>query len=69
MNLIRQSRGGKAYDARFGQRMVGSGYYADMIAQRFRVACSRLGLQTGEGGKLNCQLFRKATGPDQLTLF
>ncbi len=69
MNLIRQCRGGKAYDARFGQRMTGTGFFADMIAQRFRVACSRLGLLQQEGGKLNCQLFRQPARPGQLTLF
>ncbi|WP_083704813.1 PA0069 family radical SAM protein [Motiliproteus sp. MSK22-1] len=69
MSLIRQSRGGKAYNARYGQRMVGSGFYAEMVAQRFRVSCSRLGLIAGEGGKLNCQLFRQPPGPGQLSLF
>ena len=42
--LIRQTRGGKDYDATFGKRMTGGGPYAWMIGKRFETACSRLGL-------------------------
>ncbi len=42
MSLIRQSRGGKAYDADFSTRMRGQGLFAEMIARRFRLACKRL---------------------------
>ncbi len=42
--LIRQTRGGKEYDATFGKRMIGGGPYAWMIGKRFETACSRLGL-------------------------
>ena len=44
MSLIRQMRGGKDNDARFGSRMRGEGAYADMIRQRFALACRRHGL-------------------------
>ena len=43
MSLIRQMRGGKDYDSRFGSRMRGEGPFADLIAQRFRKAKARLG--------------------------
>ena len=43
MSLIRQMRGGKDYDSRFGSRMRGEGPFADLIAQRFRKAEARLG--------------------------
>ncbi|WP_082470385.1 MULTISPECIES: PA0069 family radical SAM protein [unclassified Methylobacterium] len=43
MSLVREARGGKAYDATFGRRMTGSGAYADLIAQRMRLAKQRLG--------------------------
>ena len=43
MNRIRDSRGGKEYDAAFGQRMRGTGIFADLIAQRFKLAKKRLG--------------------------
>jgi DNA repair photolyase len=44
MSLIRQMRGGKANDPRFGQRMRGEGPIADLLAQRFAAAKRRFGL-------------------------
>lgn len=41
---IRDTRGGKLNDARFGARMCGSGAYADQIAQTFCVFARRHGL-------------------------
>jgi DNA repair photolyase len=35
LNHIRDTRGGKLYDAQFGARMTGTGVYADQIAQLF----------------------------------
>src|SRR5690606_9334407 len=58
MSLIRQSRGGKDYDSRFGSRMRGEGVFADLLAQRFKLATRRLGLHrraSDEG--LDCSLF------------
>jgi DNA repair photolyase len=43
-SLIRQTRGGKDYDAEFGKRMTGGGPYAWMIRKRFETACARFGL-------------------------
>ena len=44
MSLINQARGGKDYDARFGQRMIGTGPYAQLLRTRFELAARRLGL-------------------------
>ncbi|APE29902.1 radical SAM protein [Halomonas aestuarii] len=44
MSLIRQCRGGADYDPRFGKRMRGEGVFAELLAQRFRQACRRFGL-------------------------
>jgi DNA repair photolyase len=44
MSLVRQMRGGKDYDAQWGQRMKGEGPIADVIAQRFKIARRRFGL-------------------------
>jgi DNA repair photolyase len=44
--LIRDMRGGKDYDAKFGQRMTGTGPIAWMIGRRFEVACERLDFNT-----------------------
>ena len=42
MNRIRDSRGGKDYESGFGTRMRGRGAFADLLEQRFRIACRRL---------------------------
>ena len=66
ISLLRQSRGGADYDSRFGHRMRGTGTFADLLAQRFRVACKRLGLAQGEGtGGGRTDLFRP---PDKARL-
>ncbi len=44
MSLIRQTRGGKDYDADWSRRMKGTGPVADLIAARFRAAARRYGL-------------------------
>ena len=44
MSLIRQMRSGRDNDARFGSRMRGEGPYADLIRQRFALACRKFGL-------------------------
>ena len=44
ISLIRQARGGKLNDPRWGSRMTGEGPYAEMLRRRFDVACGRLGL-------------------------
>ena len=59
MALVRETRGGKAYDSRFGQRQTGTGVYADMLAKRFQVAAARLGM-TGTNARsqpLDCTQF------------
>lgn len=42
MNRIRDIRGGRENDSRFGIRMRGSGVYADLVSKRFHAALSRL---------------------------
>jgi len=69
-SLLEQSRGGKAYDAKWGQRMTGVGPYAWMIGRRFETACERFGLNRRDV-TLRTDLFspplREQVG--QLTLF
>jgi DNA repair photolyase len=65
MALVRETHGGKAYDAAFGTRMRGTGAVADLIADRFRLACRRLGL--GDPPPLDSSRFRPP-GPQQLAL-
>src|SRR5918997_301257 len=42
-SLVEGTRGGKAYDAKWGQRMTGVGPYAWMIGRRFEAAAERFG--------------------------
>ena len=44
LSLVRQTRGGALYVSKFGERMRGTGPYAEMIAHRFQLAARRVGL-------------------------
>ncbi|OOG23289.1 radical SAM protein [Thioalkalivibrio denitrificans] len=68
---IRDSRGGKLYDARFGRRMTGDGPYAELLRQRFRLARRRAGL-AGRMPELDMGRFvppRPFSGGGQMGLF
>jgi DNA repair photolyase len=67
MSLIRQMRGGKDNDARFGSRMRGEGELAELIRQRFRLACRKHGLERGRDVRLDTAAFRppRKAGPQQ----
>jgi DNA repair photolyase len=56
LNRIRDMRGGKDYDARFGARMKGEGLWADLIRQRFDKGVARFGLARN-GAPLRTDLF------------
>jgi DNA repair photolyase len=58
MARIREMRGGRDYDARFGSRMVGEGVWAKLLRQRFDKAVARLGLDR-ERVPLDLTKFRK----------
>jgi len=71
LSLIRQCRGGRLNDARFGTRFSGEGPVAKLLQQRFELAASRLGLLRQDAGwDLNTDCFRppSPTGT-QLSLF
>lgn len=68
MSIIRQSREGKTNQAEFHARMRGSGLFADMIRQRFRLSCKRLGLNQ-RSLVMNTDLFQPPGRAKQLDLF
>ncbi|MBY5988949.1 PA0069 family radical SAM protein [Roseovarius atlanticus] len=69
MGHVRDMHGGKDYASDWGRRMRGSGPYAEMVAQRFRVAARRLGLDAKQP-PLRCDLFAPpARAGDQMELF
>ena len=69
MSLIRQSRDGKEYQSGFGTRMRGTGEYAELIAQRFALACKRHGLGWSARMRLSSQHFRVPDESGQMGLW
>ncbi len=70
LNLIRQMRGGRLNDPRFGHRHRGEGPYVAMIEARFVSACRRLGLNEGPPAELDTtQFLRDPSAPLQGSLF
>ena len=70
MARVREMRGGRDNDARFGSRMTGEGVWAQLLRQRFEKACARLGLNR-EREPLDLSQFRTpaGAGPMQAALF
>jgi len=57
LNLVRDTRGGKEYDATWGKRQTGVGPLAWMIGRRFEIARKRIGYRE-ERTRLRTDLFR-----------
>ena len=69
MARVRALHGGKDYDSAWGSRMTGHGPFADLLRQRFDLACRRLGLNRTRLD-LRCDLFAPTPRPgEQLRLF
>lgn len=69
LGKVRESHGGKDYDAEWGKRLRGEGHYAQLISHRFKLACRRLGLQN-DLPPLRTDLFQvPSQAGDQLSLF
>jgi DNA repair photolyase len=71
LNHVREMRGGRLNDPRFGHRMRGQGPYAAMISLRFANACRRLGLNVDPPAQLDTSQFVRppVAGPQQADLF
>ena len=74
ISIVRQVRGGRENDPRFGSRMSGSGNFADLIQRRFEIACRRLGLNSEENHMasrdgLDCTRFTPPSPAGQMKLF
>jgi len=57
-NRIRDLRGGRDNDPRFGSRMRGAGPWAELLKARFDAACRRAGLSSQDGAPLDTAAFR-----------
>lgn len=69
MKAIRSVRESKLNDAGFGSRMIGSGPRAEIIRQRFELACKRYGVSVGRDFELDCTQFVRPEQGGQLSLF
>ena len=69
MARVREMRGGKDYDAKFGTRMTGTGIWAQMIRQRFEKASAKLGFNRMRFELDLTQFRRPSTQPGQASLF
>ncbi len=68
MSLVQSTRGGKDYDASWGQRQTGTGPFAWLVGRRFQLAADRIGFNR-KRLKLRTDLFARPAGPgDQLRL-
>ena len=68
MSLIRSTRDGRENDPRFGSRMVGSGAWAQLLRDRFTLACKRHGLIKGNMRALSLAHFRPPCAGGQMSL-
>src|SRR6266550_9187417 len=73
ISIVRQMRGGRDNDPRFGSRMTGTGAFAELIEKRFEIACRRFGLNGHGAGRkppsLDCSRFRPPSAAGQMPLF
>lgn len=69
MSLVNQMRGGRDYDSDFKSRMKGTGLFAELLANRFRLACSRNGLNRGWSALDTSRFAVPKVATDQLDLF
>jgi DNA repair photolyase len=73
LELVRETRSGALNDAKYGQRMSGTGAYADLLARRFDRAARQFSLQ--DRPELDCTAFappadaRRGFAEAQLSLF
>lgn len=64
---LAEMRGGEAYQSEFGQRMRGSGLWADLLRKRFKLAHQRLGY--GHLPSLDSSRFKAPNTTGQMGLF
>ena len=69
LGLLRQMHGGKIYTSNWGERMKGSGEYAELLRQRFQLALRRYGLKQRVHDLDASRFHRPERTGDQLELF
>jgi len=69
IKAIRSMRGDRLNSPDFKDRMIGSGPRADIIMQRFKLACKKAGISYARDFTLNCSEFVAPNRSGQLSLF
>jgi DNA repair photolyase len=70
MKLLREMRGGRDYDAQWGQRQKGTGPLAEMLGRRFELARKKYNLDGSRAlDHLRTDLFRDPNAVEQKDLF
>ena len=69
LNRLKEMHGGELYQSNFGKRMRGSGEYAKMIENRFRVACKKLGMSNKIHSLDESKFFRPCSRTMQIEMF
>lgn len=69
MAVINDVRGGRDNDPRFGSRMRGEGNFAELLRQRFAIACRKHGLNKPDRKGLRHDLFQTPSRSGQFALF
>ena len=68
MSRLREMRGGRENDSEFGSRFRGNGLFADLLEQRFHMACERMGFNR-EDIPLATGFFKPPSRNGQMDLF
>jgi DNA repair photolyase len=68
MSVVQSLRGGRDNDPQFGSRMHGQGPFAELLRQRFGLACGRLKLDQAREWQLRTELFRPPVAGGQMAL-
>ena len=69
MSILRQMRGGADYESTSGVRFRGRGPFAQLLKQRYKIACERLGLNKRSFQLDTSQFAPPPQAGDQLSLF
>ncbi len=69
MARVRESHGGRDYDPDWGKRLRGQGAHAMLLGQRFKLACTRLGLAAKMPALSRDQFAVPPQPGDQMSLF
>ena len=68
LSRVREARGGKLYDSRWGKRQKGEGVYAEQARAVFDATCRRLGLNAAERAPARDTFARPPRAGEQLRL-